>query len=387
MLSLSDISEEAILERVDEYSLYCFYLGYAPIVGAKANSVLRDKDDKASFGVFERKRGNPEDPHEFLWKDQGLPYPNFGDIFDLVKVIFKLTRWEAIIKVAEDFGLMQGSTNVPKTLIHIPVKKRPCELSFKERPFTLSDYKYWEQFHISKATLDHFQVKAVSYYFLYKEKDNAFKPVGNMYAYKIQSRYQLYQPNPKLFIMDWTDSCIPGFEQLRGNEVCIITKSYKDVMLLWQLGFDAVSPRGENQYPSPLFLEWLQWKYKGKVFTLFDNDGKTSEDRYPFVSTYIPKDSGEKDPTDFSRKFGLEATFKLIKTMQEDFLLLESVLTHRFQRISISFMYKGTKEIIWLERLSIEYSLTVEPQIILFTHNKRFELPLDNFLKTVHVIT
>jgi len=241
MLSLSDISELTILERVDEYSLYCFYLGYEPVIGAKTNSVLRTKDDKASFGVFERKRGNPEDPHEFLWKDQGLPYPNFGDIFDLVKILFRLTRWEAIIKVAEDFGLVEGSTNVPKTLIHVPVKKRPCEISFKERVFTPADYKYWEQFHISKNTLEFFKVKAVSYYFLYKEKDNAFKPVGNMYAYKIQSRYQLYQPNPKLFIMDWTDSCIPGFEQLRGNEVCIITKSYKDVMLLWQLGFDGCS--------------------------------------------------------------------------------------------------------------------------------------------------
>jgi hypothetical protein len=387
MLSFSDISELTILERVDEYSLYCFYLGYEPVIGAKTNSTLRTVDDKASFGVFERKKGNPEDPHEFLWKDAGLPAPNFGDIFDLVRILYSLTRWEALIKVAEDFGLIEGSTKASKTLIIVPVRKPPCQISFKARPFTQADLEYWSSYFITLETLEHFKVQAVSFYKLYPDTQETFHARGKMYAYKIQGRYQLYQPNPKKFFMDWTDSCVPGFEQLRGKEVCIITKSYKDVMLLWQLGFDVVASKAENNYPNPLFLDWLKWKYKGKVFTLFDNDLKTSEHLYPFAATHIPTDSGEKDPTDFAKKYGVETLLKLLKRMQEDFLLLESQLMSKFQRVSISFLNSGKLETIWLERLCIEYSMTVEPQIILFTHSKRYELPLDIFLKTVNVIT
>ena len=68
-------SGEDILERVDEYTLYCSYLGFEPLIGAKYISPLRSSTDSSvdtdpSFGIYERKYGKGS--HEFMWKDQGI---------------------------------------------------------------------------------------------------------------------------------------------------------------------------------------------------------------------------------------------------------------------------------------------------------------------------
>ena len=54
-MTLSSVTEQLILERVDEYSLYCYYMGYEPIIGKKYHSPLRKGDDDPSFVIFERK--------------------------------------------------------------------------------------------------------------------------------------------------------------------------------------------------------------------------------------------------------------------------------------------------------------------------------------------
>jgi hypothetical protein len=81
------INEDDILERVDEYTLYCHYLGFEPQLGMKYTSPIRVRadqyDDFASFGMF---TSRTKKCVEYMWKDQGLGI--HGDIFDLVRHLF-----------------------------------------------------------------------------------------------------------------------------------------------------------------------------------------------------------------------------------------------------------------------------------------------------------
>lgn len=315
-MALDLLSEQEILERVDEYSLYCFYLEFEPIIGHVYQSRLRTRDTRASFGLYERRYGG-DLPHEFMWKDQGLPYPNFGDIFDLLVVLFEEVenRCDAMFKVASDFGLSDSTKEFTKKLVITPVKKEPARIRIKSRNFTEFDLNYWNQYNVTESILHRFNATGVEYFFLHDSDKVPSRPKGPMYAYRIFDRYQLYQPNPKFFIMDWTESCIPGFAQLdHGRDLLIITKAMKDIMFFYSLGFNAIAPRAENMIPSPLLLEWVTKNF-GRVVTFFDNDGKTSPHLYPFESLTIPLSTGTKDPTDHCKLYGVDATLELINTL------------------------------------------------------------------------
>lgn len=315
MLRIDELSELEILERVDEYSLYCFYLEFEPVIGQKYRSRLRQGDDVASFGLYTRKYGG-DLPHEFMWKDQGIAFmKNYGDIFYLVQVMYGLeTRLEALIQVATDHGLLEGTTSRSKQIIITPSYKPDCRIRIKSRDMDFNDYRYWSSYNIGKHLLEMYHVSAVEYFFLFDTDIYPRMPRGRMYAYRIFNRYQLYQPYPKTFWMDWTDTCFPGLEQLSGQkDLLIVTKSMKDIMCLRSFGYEAVAPRAENMIPSEYFIEWLQ-TFK-KVFMLLDNDGKSSAHLYPFEAVYIPEESGEKDPTDYVKRFGVPKTDSLLKRL------------------------------------------------------------------------
>jgi hypothetical protein len=320
MLTLDNLNAQDILERVDEYSLYCFYLEFEPVIGRKYQSRLRTRDDRPSFGLFERRYGG-DLPHEFLWKDQALPcMPNYGDIFDLLIVLYKgqiESRYEAMFKVASDFGLMEQSDVLVKQLVLTPIRKGPAHIRVKSRPFDVKDIQYWQQYNIEESILRLYNCTAVEYFFLFDTDITPRSSRGRMYAYRIFDKYQLYQPKPKEFFMDWTDTCIPGFQQLCRTDLLIITKAYKDVMFFRSLGYDAIAPRAENMIPDSLLIEWVQKRYK-RVVTFFDNDGKTSPHLYPFKSLEVPLDSGTKDPTDYCARYGPLEADSLIKDLLHD---------------------------------------------------------------------
>lgn len=315
MLHLADVSALEILERVDEYSLYCFYLDFEPVIGAKYRSRIRTGDDRASFGMYVRKHGGDK-PHEYMWKDQALPVPNYGDIFDLVQRLHPEleNRLQAMIKVAQDFGLLEGTTAVTKQLIVTPCTKEPSHIRIRSRPFSSTDLSYWKQFNVTPEILSKYLVKAVEFYYLFDSDVYPRSPYGLMYAYQIFDKFQLYQPVPKQFYMDWTELCIPGFQQLSGQrELLVVTKSVKDIMCLRSLGIEAIAPRAENMIPSPDLIQWLK-QFK-KVYILMDNDSKSSPHLYPFESVQIPIESGEKDVTDYLKRYGVSQTLELLKTL------------------------------------------------------------------------
>jgi hypothetical protein len=312
------VDEYQVLERVDEYSLYCFYLKFDPDVGAKYSSPLRTKDSDPSFGIYVREFGGLR-ANEFMWKDAALSVPNFGDIFDLIIRLFKevTTRPEAMFKVLGDFGYVEKYKSSASTLIvKEPVYAEPVDITILKKSFNQNDMQYWKQYGVTKEILATYSVHRVGAYWLYKDQKIPKYP-RQCYAYEIFGKYQLYQPfehKKKKFRNNWHELCVPGLKQIRSNGLHIITKAVKDIMCLRSLGFDATCPRGENASPHPMYFGWCNKTFKRTV-TLFDNDGKTSEDKYPYESYQVPLETGTKDISDFYAKFGPTETQLLLNRL------------------------------------------------------------------------
>jgi hypothetical protein len=309
-------SDNDILERVDEYSLYCHYLKFEPLIGKKYSSPIRLGDTDPSFAIFERKYGNG--CSEYLWKDQAVGTHGPQDIFDLIMALDNTipTRIYAMWKVCGDFNL-GGAPGMPdgKLIFKEAQFVEPINIKIVSRQFNKRDLLYWAQFNVVEPILKAYNATALEAYWLVDSQQYPSYPKRNMgYSYRIFDKYQLYFPfadKKKKFRNNWIDSCIPGLSQLQGNDLCIITKSYKDVMSLRSFGIDAISPRGENIMLPTECIAYLQRRYKRTV-TLFDNDDKHKAAFYPFQELHIPIETGQKDPTDYCSAYGPKATKELL---------------------------------------------------------------------------
>jgi len=311
------LSDEAILERVSEYTLYCKYLGFEPMLRTRYKSQIRigNPDETPSFSVFESNK-----PHrEYMWKDSG-GHGLSGDIFQLIKLLLGLTYQQVLEKIDYDFQLGFGSKEPPKSKIvqYVAPIVMPAEIRIKSKPFTEKELLYWIQFGVDIELLQRFKVHSVDLYWMKKDQQGGNTPRHMMFAYQILSRYQLYQPfapSEFKFRQNLTDQDLHGFHQLDYTDSkLIITKARKDVMALTAAGFNTVAPRSENTPVAPEYLRFLEGKY-AKIYTLFDNDGKHQADRYPYPAREIPKSTGCKDPAEFRAAYGAREFINLIQTL------------------------------------------------------------------------
>lgn len=310
------LGEEDVIQRVDEYTLYCHYLGYDPDPFTKYTSPIRTDDDNPSFGVFHAKR-MPN--REFAWKDQATG--DCGDIFTLVKMIYGYrSKTQAIARICSDFNLGPKIEDHARIQRVIQEKKEPTEIRLVYRKTESYDLKWWMQYYIDQTTLSLYNVRPFSCYWTYPQQQvPKFPGKGIGYDYRINVRHQLYFPLERKdfkFRNDLQPSIdLLGFEQLTyATGTLIITKSYKDIMCLRRFGYDSVSAQGEHSVITDEQRLYLESRFT-KIYTLFDNDGKHAGDKYPYPLLQVPIESGEKDPTDFCKRYGPQATRELLSQL------------------------------------------------------------------------
>lgn len=315
------LSDKAILERVDEYALYSYYLDYEPELGAKYQSPVRDQrntDEISSFSVFPTSSKKAD--NEYLWKDNGTGQT--GNIFRLVGILHGVKDKDKIYRIIDrDFGL--GLSSGTPINYQIKSQKKPvyrgqCSITVKSRPFRQSDLDWWLEFGITERTLNRYNTSAVEMFWLYKDQKHPKVPADPCYSYRIWSKYKLYRPKAKnredKFRNNFTSRHIEGFCQLRyQSDLLIISKSNKENMMFDEFGYESVASHSESNIISPHALKFFESKYKN-IVVWYDNDGKHQADKYPdyYDRVFVPTESGEKDPTDFRRRYGEEATYKLI---------------------------------------------------------------------------
>jgi len=319
---IENLTLDELLKHITEYDIYRYYLGSKFKINSIISSPFRE-DKHPSFGIFKSDTG------ALLWKDQATG--KTGNVVTFVKEVENLYHNKQALKFIYN-KLIRGDLKLSKEGIKVKefFNKVRKTISIKRQNISKEDDDYWGSYYISRETLKKFNVSPISFFWIDDElqyynytKDNP------MYAYKIFEKFKIYMPKAKLKKDKWRTNCtsidIQGYEQLPNKgDLLIITKSLKDIMVLYELGYTAVALQSENDKLNHKIFNNLSERFK-KLVILFDNDspgqeaaGKLSAE---YNIPYVMIDSSNltlynvKDISDYIQTFGRDNTIKLLKSL------------------------------------------------------------------------
>ena len=259
-----DINLEYIFSKVTDYDIYAKYLGQFK-VGYIYNSPFR-VDKNPSFGIFKSKKSG-----KLLFKDHGSG--ECGDVIKFVELYTGITNYQDILK-----QIMQDLHITNKTVLKSTKEyetNTETTIGVVRQDWTEIDKQYWNQFHISIDTLTKFHVNSIKYYLCNGVVKGIYKDTNPMYAYKVYDRFKIYRPLADKYTKwrnNLTEIDIQGYEQLPDNgDLLIITKSLKDVMVLYEMGYNAISPSSESTFIPDFVLNSLKKRFK-RILLCFDRD-------------------------------------------------------------------------------------------------------------------
>ena len=290
-------------KQISDIDIYRFYIGDFKI-GVNILSPIRSERNP-SFNVFLANDG------KYRYKDFGTG--DSGSAIDLVMSLFDLTYSAANKKIEFDLNGTSAFLGISRQYI----KKEPVNIKIKIRPFSFVDLDYWGQYGITKDILEKFEVFSISNYWLNNELYSvSYKKL--CYAYHFNGKFKIYSPHSENH--KWYTNCdsfvVQGWNQLKSDGNLIITKSLKDVMCLYSIGYTAISPQSETVVFGQKILNKLTLRFDD-VVTLFDNDetGINLADKYEQLGInkiFIPKDSFCKDISDYYKMYGKNKTEEVI---------------------------------------------------------------------------
>jgi len=259
------------------------------------------------------------------------------DCFDICREENKLNNFKDVMLIIDrDFNLNISAKNFKikpfqkenKVIYLLPENTDSSEkkLEFNLKTLTKSwddqSLKYWESYNITKETLIFFKtapcVKANLNGKLWVSTKN-----NPIYEYSQKEGIQLYRPLAKKengrFTQNLSAGYLMGLEQLpEKGENLIITKSYKDVMTLYQIGIPSVCPIGESGIVNDDIIKNLKNRFNS-IITLFDNDDSGYKGAYKLYNKYnfpifmIPSFYNIKDVSEFVKKKGATELKNLLK--------------------------------------------------------------------------
>lgn len=307
------VSRENVLKYVDQYSLFSFYIGTELETRTKYSSPLRQGDNDPSFSIYW------SDKYEgmLFWKDSATG--KSGDVFMFLREFMGngvLTpNRKVLLQINRDFQLGLQGEDVGEFIPHlakkIPIKKFPTKIQITAHIEPRKEFlDYWMILDIDQDTQKRYYAKDVRVIHYISDQHVSIVAKILTISYEILGHYKIYQPFAEKcfkFRNDYLDLYVEGALQLEFKEdFCVITKSTKDVMFLWQhFRWEAVAPKSENTPINEYFMNSvLRKKYK-TVFIWLDPDeaGINSQqqymEKYPWLIPIIFDDFiAQKDPTD-----------------------------------------------------------------------------------------
>ena len=293
-----------LLDKVDDYTIYSYYLGpFKP--GKLMNSPLRSNDKVPSFAIFATKDG------ALLFKDHGTGIA--GNALKFMKLYRGIqTRDELERELLRIVRRVNPNLNaVTKSNGHLVTSGLPTDIGIVRQKFTEVDKRYWKQFHISIDTLKKFNVFSIKYFLCNRVVRGTYKEDSPMYAYKVYDRFKIYRPLASKFTKwrtNLTNRHVQGLAELpkEGGNLLIITKSLKDVMCLYEMGFYAIAASSETTFIPEDILQSLKSKWK-HIVILYDRDKtgmKTARQyskQYRMDAIFVHKKFKAKDISDAVR--------------------------------------------------------------------------------------
>ena len=297
-----------LLDKLDDYTIYSYYLGsFKP--GKLMNSPLRSDDKMPSFAIFPSKTGG------LLFKDHGTG--ESGNALKFIKLYKGIqTRNELERELLRIVRLSNPTSNVA-TVTRTYTPRGDTDIGIVRQPFTEVDKKYWKQFHISIDTLKKFNVFSIKYFLCNRVVRGTYKEDSPMYAYKVYDKFKIYRPLASKYTKwrtNLTNRYVQGLAELpqEGGNLLIITKSLKDVMCLYEMGFSAIAASSETTFIPEDILQSLRSKWN-HVVILYDRDrtgmlkSRDYNKRYKLDCIFVHKKFKAKDISDAVRDNGFFA--------------------------------------------------------------------------------
>jgi DNA primase len=316
----SDINK--ILEKVSEYDLYSHYMGEPIPIGKPISSPFRE-DKHPSFCFFIGKKDK-----KLMWKD--FATGESGDIVQFVKNIFQDTNGNAIKRIIKDIEDGKVNSTEEGKSFKKSFNKIKTIITVKRKNFIEEDDIYWKQFNINRDVLKEFEVFPISNFWVNDEyQPYTYTKNNPIYAYKVYDKFKIYRPLSPNIKNKWRSNLgqydIQGWKQLPEKEkIIIITKSLKDVMVLYSFGYNAIAVNSENVYLPEKAVKELRERFK-EILLFYDNDesGRLGSDKmskkYNLKQIFIPSSYNTlfkaKDISDFYKEFGKNKTKELLKEL------------------------------------------------------------------------
>lgn len=312
------LTQQIILTKVSEYDLWRYYLGDVGINKVFKSPLREDKHPSAVlFGA---------DDGKILMKDFGLN--EVFTIFNFLKAKFNLNYFQVLDKIDKDFNLQlkhKSASNLEQPLItkiNPSLQRQYSKIFIKSKKYTTEELNYWKDYGISEDTLKLYKVYSLKCFWIVKNQDiNQYCNNGKdfIFCYDLgNNKFKVYRPlnfNYK-FTTNADFNTIQGISQLpESGDLLIITKALKDVMVLHELGYNAVAIQSENTFPSKEVIQELKSRFK-KCIVIFDNDKPGQEAALKFKERFkidFFSLSKTKDLADYAKKYGKEQLKELLQ--------------------------------------------------------------------------
>lgn len=319
-----ELTVENILKFITEKEVFQKYLGFSDIELNNNKYCNPLRSDNKPGCVFIQ-------GHSWLFFND-FAYPEYsGSCFYIVRKKYSCDFWTALRIINRDFklGLDDGyiidytpvvfNSFARKTKSNIN-KRQSTNIKVKLMPFLPIDLEYWNQFGITQKTLIYYNVRAVFKAWVNDKYFHKYTVKEPIYAYLFDKKIKLYRPYSKKE-EKWRNNClksdIQGLKQLAetGNTL-IITKSLKDVMCLYELGFHAIAPQSETPNFDEFILNDLKKRFK-RIIVWYDNDAPGVRNSILLTEKIdaeyfnIPKEL-PKDPSDFLLDYEADNLLELL---------------------------------------------------------------------------
>nr|DAN22248.1 MAG TPA_asm: DNA primase [Bacteriophage sp.] len=294
------MSLKDLLDKLTDYDIYSYYVGQFKI-GKLFNSPLRSDDKNPSFAIFKGMNGG------LFFKDHGSG--EGGNAIKFVKLYKNINTKDELerelLRIVRKMNPNSG--NAIRTYSY-SVDSGPTDIGIVRQPFTDVDKRYWKQFHISIDTLRKFQVFSIRYFLCNRVVRGTYKETSPMYAYKVDDKFKIYRPLASKYTKwrtNLTNRNVQGLSELpvEGGNLLIITKSLKDVMCLYEMGFNAIAASSETTFIPDDILDSLRHKWKN-VIMLYDRDktgmleSRKYSKQYKLDALFVHKRFKAKDVSD-----------------------------------------------------------------------------------------
>ena len=340
------ITKELLLSKnYTQETYFEHYLGIQVKKGLFVSPSVIRTDHKPTCAFFKDKRG------VLRYKD--FAGPSF-DFVGAVSYIYKCSYYQALKIIANDFGFI--NIDVPKNLPKIEYsgyvlkETERAKIQVEVQDFSTKELNWWASFGVSEKTLKKYKVYSIKSVFLNgfyhsssTEKSPIFGYFGGIGVDEIEY-WRLYMPTKIKFrfLSNWPAIMLQGVKNLKKeSSSLLITKSMKDVMLLYEFGINSIAPNSETVLVTKNQLQKISSLHKS-IFVLFDNDlaGVKAANKYKkeydlpiiFIKRKYAKDISDLYKSISKNQFWL--------TIEE----LNSILLGGIKQTKHFYVFNGKKE-------------------------------------------